>query len=59
MKLHMNGKATRYTKTHRPKRLVHVEEFSSRSEAMKRERKVKLLSHRQKQELIKSTNKVK
>jgi putative endonuclease len=54
MKLHMSRKAARYTKTHKPKKLVHVEEFSSRTEAMKRERKLKMLSHRQKQELTKS-----
>jgi putative endonuclease len=54
MRLHMNRKAARYTRIHRAKRLVHVEEFSSRAEATKRERRVKMLSHHQKHELIKS-----
>jgi putative endonuclease len=51
MKLHTNGKGARYTKMHKPKRLVHVEQFSSRSEAMKREKRVKKLNHRQKLQL--------
>lgn len=54
MKLHADGKGARYTKMHKPKKLVHVEEFSSRSEAMKREKKVKKLSHREKLQLVNS-----
>jgi putative endonuclease len=52
MKLHMNGKAARYTRTHKPKKLVYVQEYSSRAEAMRNERKTKRLSHCQKLELI-------
>jgi putative endonuclease len=48
MRLHKNGKGARYTKIHKPKELVHVEEFNSRAEAIKRERRIKKLSHRQK-----------
>jgi putative endonuclease len=48
IKLHKKGKAARYTKTHRPKKLVHVEEFHSRAEAMRREKRIKKLSHLQK-----------
>ncbi len=50
-KLHINGRGARYTKSHPPKKIVHVEEFSSRSEAMKRERAIKKLNHKQKNEL--------
>ena len=57
MKLHMNGKGARYTKMHKPKRLVHIEQFSSRSEAMKREKRVKKLNHRQKLQLTKTKTK--
>ena len=53
IRLHKNGKGARYTKMHKPKKLVHVEEFHSRAEAMKREKKIKKLDHRQKRELIK------
>jgi putative endonuclease len=59
MRLHMNGKAARYTQMHRPKKIVYVEEFSSRAEAMRREKRVKRLNHSQKLELINSQNKPK
>lgn len=59
IRLHKNGRGARYTKTHKPKRLVYVEEFATISEAMKKERKVKKLSHRQKLELIKANRHVK
>ena len=48
---HMSGNGARYTKLHRPKKLVHTEEFGMRSEAMKRERKIKRLSHDEKRRL--------
>jgi len=54
MRLHMNGKAARYTRMHRPKKIVYIEEFGSRAEAMRREKSVKRLNHRQKLELINS-----
>jgi len=57
MKLHMNGKGARYTRMHRPEKLVYVEEFDSRAEAMKKERKVKMLKRAQKLELINSRGK--
>jgi putative endonuclease len=50
-KLHLNGRGARYTKSHPPKKIVHVEEFASRSEAMKRERAIKKLNHKQKNDL--------
>jgi len=50
--LHMNRKGARYTRMHRAKKLVYVEEFGSRAEAMRREKRIKSLSHRQKLELI-------
>jgi len=57
MRLHMNGKAARYTRMHRPKIIVYVEEFGSRAEAMKREKWIKRLKHSQKLELINSQTK--
>lgn len=57
MKLHMNGKAARYTRMHRPKKIVYVEEFDSRAKAMKREKCIKRLKHNQKLTLIKSQTK--
>ena len=57
MRLHMNGKAARYTRMHRPKKIVYIEEFGSRAEAMKREKWIKRLKHSQKLELIISQTK--
>jgi putative endonuclease len=54
VKLHTRGKGAKYTKMHKPKKLVHFETFGSRAEAMKRERKIKTLSHRQKLQLARS-----
>jgi len=59
MRLHMKGKGARYTRMHRPKKLVYVEEFNSRAEAMKKERKVKMLKRSQKLELMNSRSKSK
>jgi len=51
---HKKGQGARYTKMHEPLKIVYVEEFDSRSEAMKREREIKSLSHSRKQQLTKS-----
>ena len=44
----------RRTRMHLPKKLVHVEEYDSRAEAMKRERTIKKLNHNRKLELAQS-----
>lgn len=54
MKLHVKGKGARYLRIHKPKELVYVEECDSRVEAMRRERRIKLLSHNQKLRLSRS-----
>lgn len=54
VKQHRIGVGARYTKMHRPKRLVYTEEFSTIREAMKRERKIKQLSHKEKNKLVNS-----
>jgi predicted GIY-YIG superfamily endonuclease/alkylated DNA nucleotide flippase Atl1 len=53
-KLHANGRGSKYTKIYPPKKVAYVEELSTRSEAMKRERAIKKFSHQQKQDLINS-----
>ena len=55
-KLHKNGRGAKYTRMHEPEELVFVEEFERRSEAMKRERHIKTLSHRKKHQLISNHN---
>jgi len=54
MKLHMKGKGARYMRLHRAKKLVYIENFGSRVEAMRREKQIKKLNHHQKLELTKS-----
>ena len=56
-KLHQNGQGARYTRAHKPQRLAYVELFDSRSNAVKREREIKKLSHQQKLALVSSQNK--
>jgi len=51
---HNNGKdGAKYTRTRRPVRLVYTETCSCLSEALKREVRIKRLSHWRKLELIK------
>ena len=56
---HLRGKGARYLRIHKPEELVHVEEFDTRAEAMKRERRVKSLSHAQKFKLARSSTRTK
>jgi putative endonuclease len=48
---HANGKGAKYTMSHPPKEVTYTEEFATRSEAMKREKAIKKLSHAQKAHL--------
>ena len=52
--LHINGKGAKYLNIHPPKKLVYVEKLESIVEAMRRERRIKKLTHQQKHELINS-----
>jgi putative endonuclease len=51
---HKKRQGARYTQMHEPEKIVYVEKFDSRSEAMKREREIKSLSHSKKQRLATS-----
>ena len=51
---HKKGQGARYTRMHKPAKIVYMEEFNSRSDAMKREREIKSFSHSKKQRLIDS-----
>jgi len=55
--LHMKGKGARYTRMHKPQRLIYFEKHSSRAEAMKREKRIKRLNHLQKLELANQSTK--
>ncbi|HTN43882.1 MAG TPA: GIY-YIG nuclease family protein [Nitrospiria bacterium] len=50
---HRDGRASRYTRSRRPLRIVYRESCSSRSDALKRECAVKALPRKEKQKLIK------
>jgi putative endonuclease len=51
---HLNGKGARYTKSHKPVKIVYKETFTTKSEALKYEAKLKKLSRVKKEELVKS-----
>ena len=58
LRLHVIGKGARYTRMHKPRKLVHVEKFQNRSEAMKREKRIKKLNHADKTRLARSAKNV-
>jgi predicted GIY-YIG superfamily endonuclease len=49
---HQDGRASRYTRSRRPLRIVYHESCPSRSDALKRENAVKALSRKDKERLI-------
>lgn len=49
---HQSGRGARYTKTHYPMRIVHLEIFDDKSEAMKREYEIKHFTREKKKQLI-------
>ena len=55
--MHKKGRGARYTRMHEPEKLVYIEQFENRGEAMRRERRIKTLSHNKKQQLINNNNK--
>ena len=55
---HRKGQGAKYTRVHQFEKIVYVEEFDSRSEAMNREREIKTLSHSKKQRLMNMVNQI-
>ncbi len=51
---HKKGFGGRYTRMHKPKKLVHIERYNSRREAVRRERAIKTLTHKAKRKLVKT-----
>jgi putative endonuclease len=47
-RLHLNGKGARYTRIHKPKKVVYTETFDTPAKAMKREKQIKKMSHQEK-----------
>jgi putative endonuclease len=56
-KQHNAGHGAKYTRLHRPVRLVYIEEQSDRSAAMKRELVIKKMSHEQKRKMAVNSSK--
>lgn len=54
IKTHNAQKGGKYTRTRTPVKLVYLEEFDTKQQAMSREVKIKQLSRREKEELIQS-----
>ncbi len=54
LKDHLNGKGGKYTKSHKPLKLVYQQKFATKSEALKREFQLKQWSRSKKDMLIKS-----
>ena len=50
--MHKKGRGAKYTRAHEPEKLVYTEKFESRGDAMRRERRIKSLSHSKKHQLI-------
>lgn len=55
---HKNGKGGRYTRSHRPVKLVYQEQFNTQSEALKREREIKSWTREKKIKTLNLQNKL-
>ncbi len=51
-KAHQAGHGAKYTKSHKPIRIVHLEIFEEKTDAMKREYAIKHMSRAEKEKLI-------
>lgn len=54
--LHCSGKGAKFTRANKPLKLVYTKEFESKQEAQKAEYKIKQLTRKEKEELIKTSN---
>lgn len=50
-KQHEKGLGAKYTRMHKPEKLVYTEKFSTRGDAIRRERAIKMMTHKKKQKL--------
>lgn len=49
---HKEGIAAKYTRAHKPLKIVYLKEFDTKSDAMKEEYRIKKLTRKQKEELF-------
>ncbi len=59
VKQHNAGRGAAYTRLHRPVELVYIELQPDRSSAMRRERRIKMMTHAQKETMAESYQKAK
>ncbi len=52
LQVHNEGKASKYTRTRLPVKIVYVEEFATKSEAMRKEIEIKNLPRLKKEHLV-------
>lgn len=50
--LHKSGKGAKYTQRNKPVKIVYIEKFENRSEALKREAEIKKMRKLEKEKLI-------
>ena len=56
-KAHKSGKGAKYTRSHKPKRIVFFKKYGKKILALRKERKIKNLKHKEKLKFIKEHNK--
>ena len=49
---HLKGRGAKYTRMHRPRRIVYLQRHRTRRAAIRRERRIKTLTHEAKRRLI-------
>lgn len=49
---HLEGRGARYTKSHKPIKIIYKEEFATKSQALKRESEIKSWPRKKKENLI-------
>ena len=49
---HLTGKGAKYTRAHKPIKIVYSKEFDNKSDAMTEEARIKKLTHQEKLKLI-------
>lgn len=52
---HRSGRGARYTRMNRPVRIVYLESFADKKDAMRREWQIKHMSRKEKERLFKSS----
>ena len=52
---HCKGAGAKYTRMHKPKEIVYVQKFETKQQATKEEYRIKQLSRKEKEKLIKNT----